>query len=231
MPFHRIFSLMFLCVAAVLIVGVDRVAIAQAPADVGDPVYGRAVAATLCVSCHGADGNDAGPQYPKLAAQDPTYLYWQLWDFKVGVRRSDVMSGVVAALSDADMADAASFFALQSIRPDPVKDKDLAFAGERIYFSGNGAGMVPPCAMCHGSSAQRGMAPLMGGMPMMGRGMMGSMMTAHVPSLSDQHASYIVDQLNRFADGERPGTVMNRVAASLTETDRQAVAAFLSGLP
>ena len=60
---------------------------------------------------------------------------------------------------------------------------------------------------------------------------MGSMMAAHVPSLGDQHARYIVDQLNRFADSERQGTVMNRVAASLNETDRKAVAEFLSGLP
>lgn len=65
---------------------------------------------------------------------------------------------------------------------------------------------------------------------MMGRGMTGSG-AANVPRLEGQHAAYIVDQLNRFATGERQGTVMNRMAASLGEADKQAVAEFLSSTP
>lgn len=61
-------------------------------------------------------------------------------------------------------------------------------------------------------------------------GMMGSG-TANAPNLEGQHASYIVEQLNRFASGERQGTVMNRMAASLDDADRQAVAEFLSSTP
>jgi cytochrome c553 len=55
-------------------------------------------------------------------------------------------------------------------------------------------------------------------------------MAANAPRLSDQHAGYLEDQLRRFADGERQGTVMNGVATGLTETDRKAVAEYLSGL-
>lgn len=65
-------------------------------------------------------------------------------------------------------------------------------------------------------------------------GGMGGMMgpgTANVPNLEGQHATYIVDQLNRFASGERQGTVMNRMAASLNDADRQAIADFLSSAP
>jgi len=200
---------------------------------VGDPEHGKRIAEAKCASCHGTDGNSADPQYPKLAGQNPAYLYWQLWAFNTGARRSDIMSGIVAALSDADAADAASFYGRQAIRPDPVKDRALASAGERIFFAGAGPGMVPPCAMCHGSAGQRGML-MMGRMPMMGmmgRGMMDSGMMANVPILNGQHATYIIDQLNRFAAGQRQGAMMNRIAASLTETDRKAVAEFLSGLP
>ena len=61
-------------------------------------------------------------------------------------------------------------------------------------------------------------------------GMMGGGMMGHVPNLNSQHAAYIIDQLNRFADGEREGSVMNGIAAALSETDKRAVAEFLSGL-
>ena len=69
--------------------------------------------------------------------------------------------------------------------------------------------------------------PMMG---MMGHGMMGMMGSgmADVPNLNGQHAAYIVAQLNGFADGARQGTVMNRIAAALSEADKMAVAEFLS---
>jgi cytochrome c553 len=70
---------------------------------------------------------------------------------------------------------------------------------------------------------------MMGRMPMMG--MMGSEMMTNIPVLNGQHAAYIVDQLNRFASGEREGGMMNRIAEALSEANKEAVAEFLSGLP
>ena len=69
---------------------------------------------------------------------------------------------------------------------------------------------------------------MMGRMSMMG--MMGGGMMGHVPNLNGQHAAYIIDQLNRFADGTRQDSVMNRIAAALSEIDKRAAAEFLSGL-
>jgi cytochrome c553 len=200
-------------------------------AAVGDPVLGRRVAEARCAACHGADGNSVDARYPKLAGQDQRYLSRQLTAFKSGARRSDIMSGIVAALSGADAADAAAFYARQTIRADSVKDKALAVAGERIFFRGAGPGMPPACDMCHGSAGRDGMMMgRMGGM-MMGRGMMGSGMMADIPSLYGQHAAYLIDQLNRFAAGLRQGMMMNHVAAALSETDRKAVAEFLASHP
>ncbi len=192
---------------------------------VGDPERGQRVAETRCAACHGKNGNSPDPQYPKLAGQNSAYLYWQLWAFKQGTRRSDVMSGIVATLSDADMANAASFYGQQRRNPDAVRDAYAASIGERFFVSG-----MPSCAMCHGSPGQRGM---MGRMPMMGRGMMGMMGpgAAAVPNLNGQHANYIIDQLDKFASGERQGTVMNRMAPALSEANRKAVAEYLSGVP
>lgn len=190
----------------------------------GNPAVGKNVAAARCASCHGADGNSAKAQYPKLAGQNPAYLYWQIWAFKTGARRSDVMSGIVSTLSDADAANVAAYFSEQTIRPDPVADSSLAREGERIFYARGPYG-APPCAMCHGAGG-RGGSPMMG---MMGHGMMGYGASTNVPVVSGQHAGYIVQQLDRFASGQRPSTVMGRIAAGMSEADRRAVAAFLSG--
>ena len=226
-----------LCAASLLASTGSVEGIAQTPAavpgwsstqfqgsSVGDAAQGKHVAEAKCIACHGADGNSQDPQFPKLAAQNPAYLYRQLWAFKEGARKSDVMSGIVATLSDADMADAASFYSRQPRKPDTVKDLRLAATGERVFFNG-----MPSCAMCHGSAGRPGM-PMMG---MMGGGMMGMMgsRVAEVPNLDGQHAAYIIHQLNRFATGERLGTVMNRIALTLSETNKRAVAEFLSGAP
>lgn len=146
------------------------------------------------------------------------------------------MSAIAATLSDADAANTASFYGEQTIHPDSVKNRALASTGERIFFGGVGPGLVPPCTMCHGAAGQRGMPMMgrgmmgrMGGMPMMG--MMGSGMTADVPNLNGQHATYVIDQLNRFAGGERLDPMMNRIAAALSKSDRKAVAEYLAGHP
>ena len=185
----------------------------------GDPIRGKRVAQERCASCHGADGNSTDPRYPKLAGQKPAYLYEQLWAFRSSVRASDVMSAIVAALSEPDAADTSTYFADQGIRPSPVKDNDLTRAGESIYYRGSRRG-APACAMCHSPEVRRA-APMMG---MMGMGRLDA------PLLSGQHAMYIVEQLNRFASGERRGIMMNRIAAALTDQDRVAVAQYVSGL-
>ncbi|MFL9936711.1 c-type cytochrome [Paraburkholderia sp. RL18-103-BIB-C] len=189
-------------------------------ATVGDSDPGARVAESKCAACHGADGNSADAQYPKLAGQKAAYMYSQLWAFKDGYRGSEVMSRIAATLSDADIADAASFFSQQVVRPDPVKNPRLRADGERIFLFGASSGGAPACAMCHGSPAQTGM-PMMGMMPMM----------ANVPSLNGQHSAYIIDQLNRFASGERQAMMMGGVAAALSESDKKAIAEFLSNLP
>lgn len=218
----------------------SRQATAQAPAErqtwanaeatssiSGDPARGQQIAQEKCGACHGADGNGGpDPHVPKLAGQSLPYLYWEFRAFKEGVRKSDIMAPAAVALAYDDIADVTTYFSQQIRKPDAVKDQSRAAWGESLFYS-----RMPSCTMCHSPRDGRGM-------PMMGRGMMGGGMggmmgsgTANVPNLDGQHAAYIVDQLNRFATGERQGTVMNRMAASLGEADKQAVAEFLSSAP
>jgi len=210
---------------------------------VGDPRRGRLIAKATCAACHGLDGNSPSAQIPKLAGQKPAYLYRQLWAFRTGARRSPVMAPIVATLSDRDMADAASYFALQRRRADPPGDPGRSAAGERIFFMGI-PGRVRACAACHqgpaGREVPRGRGGMMGG-GMMGGGMMGGGMmgrgraspatTGPVPILPGQHAPYLIDQLKRFADGKRPSPVMGPIAAGMGASERAAVAAYLSAAP
>ena len=217
--------------AAALLAASAPLAIGQAPgAPSDDAPLGQRIVEARCAACHGANGNSTDPRYPKLAGQNPAYLYRQLWAFKTGARPSEVMAGIASLLSDADIAAVTDFYSRQTVHPDTVKDARLADRGRRIFFAGEGPGMAPPCAMCHGPRGgmpMMGMGGMMGGMPMMGmHGMMSS-----VPRLNGQHASYVVAQLDAFATGQRQGMMMNRIAFVLTDLDRQAVAAYVSALP
>lgn len=200
---------------------------------VGNPRRGRLIAKETCAACHGLDGNSPSALIPKLAGQTPAYLYRQLWAFRRGARRSPVMAPIVARLSDRDMADAASYFALQRRRPDPPGDTGRSAIGERIFFMGI-PGRVRACAACHQGPAGREAVPWRGGM--MGGGMMGGgraspATTGPVPILPGQHAPYLIDQLKRFADGKRPSPVMDPIAAGMGASERAAVATYLSSAP
>ncbi len=68
-----------------------------------------------CGGCHGAGGNaPVMPVYPKLAGQSEQYLLNQMKDIKSGARangQSAVMKGVIAGVSDAEMAEIAKYLA------------------------------------------------------------------------------------------------------------------------
>ncbi len=68
-----------------------------------------------CAGCHGAGGNaPVMPVYPKLAGQNEQYLLQQMKDIKSGARsngQAAVMKGVIANVSDAEMAEIAKYLA------------------------------------------------------------------------------------------------------------------------
>ena len=166
-----------------------------------------------CAGCHGADGNSANPQWPKLAGQHPNYLAKQLADFKAGKRKDPIMQGQAAALSDADMAELGKFFASKKTSAGAA-DKKLVALGEKIYRGGNKTSGVAACAACHGQS---------------GAGNPG----AKFPALSHQHATYVEKALNDFKSGARAndaGKMMRMIATKMTDAEIKAVASYIQGL-
>ena len=80
-----------------------------------DAAAGKAKSAS-CAACHGADGNSMVPMYPKLAGQHATYLEKAIKDYKTGARNDATMKAMVGALSDADIANLAAYFASQKAK-------------------------------------------------------------------------------------------------------------------
>jgi len=76
----------------------------------GDVAAGKAKSAT-CAGCHGAKGISAVPTYPNLAGQKEAYLAQQIKDYKSGARKNPTMNAMVAALTDADIANLAAYYA------------------------------------------------------------------------------------------------------------------------
>ena len=67
--------------------------------------------AQACAVCHGPLGISTAPDAPHLAGQPELYLVSQLRAFRGGERKHEVMSLMAKALSDADIADLAAWFA------------------------------------------------------------------------------------------------------------------------
>lgn len=200
-------------IAAALLVGIAGSAQAA-----GDPVAGQARSA-ICAGCHGPDGNSFNPLWPKLAGQQVNYLVKQMQDFKSGVRKDPVMSGMAAPLTDADMLNLAVYYATQKTQPATAAD-DLVAKGRMLYKGGNLATGVVACAGCHGPDG-KGNGP------------------ARFPGLVGQHAAYTEKQLADFRNGhkdEKTGRandlngMMRGVAAKMSEDEIKAVAAYIASL-
>lgn len=82
------------------------------PAHAGDAARGKEIS-TTCAACHGADGNSASAEFPRLAGQHEDYLRQALSDYQSGKRRNPIMASQVVALSKRDIADLAAWFASQ----------------------------------------------------------------------------------------------------------------------
>ena len=107
----------------------------------GDAEAGQAKVA-VCGACHGADGNSAAPNFPKLAGQGERYLLKQLTDIKEGNRNVVEMTGLLTDLDEQDLADIAAYFSAQT-QTMGVADPALAERGEAIFRGGDMATGLP----------------------------------------------------------------------------------------
>ncbi|MCH8529954.1 MAG: cytochrome c4 [Saccharospirillum sp.] len=176
-----------------------------------------------CVACHGADGNSAAGNFPKLAGQGERYTLKQLQDIKSGERVVVTMTGLLDNFDDQQLADIAAFYAAQE-KTVGEADPELVALGEQLYRGGNPETGVPSCAACH--------SPTGAGNDLAG-----------YPMLSGQHAEYTALQLNKFRLGYRAtensdnvrvndgeSRVMRTTAFRLKDFEIEALASYISGL-
>ncbi|WP_136680772.1 c-type cytochrome [Neptunomonas sp. XY-337] len=196
-----------LLISLLLTLGITGVANAA-----GDAAAGQGKTA-VCAACHGADGNSAIANFPKLAGQNATYLVKQLQDIKSGDRKIVEMTGLLDAMSDQDLEDIAAYYASKKVQGGKVAQDQLEL-GQQIYRAGLAAKGVPACTACHGANGQ-GIA------------------SAGYPALSGQHADYTAKQLKDFrvsARNQDPQAMMRDVAAKLSDVEIKAVSSYIQGL-
>jgi len=183
-----------------------------------DPAKGKVIAETVCVACHGADGNSAISANPILAGQVEEYIAKQLKNFKSAdgkpaARNNPIMAGMAAAVPDEEIPNVAAWFASQKQKPAAAKDEKLALEGQKIWRQGNFKKGTPACAGCHGPS--------------------GAGLPAQYPRLAGQYPEYTELQLKAFRAEERGNDaekVMRTIAAKLSDAEIKAVAEYAAGL-
>ncbi len=172
---------------------------------------GQQIAGSVCVACHGADGNSAVAANPHLAAQGEQYIARQLAAFKSGARASPIMSGMAANLAPEDMKSLGVWFSRQkATQPAVARDKALAEAGQKIFRGGIRKTDVPACAGCHSAN--------------------GAGIPALNPRLAGQWPEYTLAQLQAFAGDQRKHPVMSAIAKRMTDSQMKQVAEYVAGM-
>lgn len=196
----------------VLVAGLTGSAIASAEV-VGNVDAGKDKSA-VCAGCHGADGNSAVANFPKLAGQGQKYLLKQMYDQKEGRREIVEMTGLLDGFSEQDMADVAAYFAAQKGTTGQAK-AELVELGRKLYLAGNPATGMAACTACHGPSGQ-------------------GIDLAAFPALGGQHADYTVKQLKDWRSGKRSNDgdsrMMRSVASRISDREIEAVSSYIAGL-
>ena len=179
---------------------------ARAAEGVPDPAMQREFGAKLlvCNVCHGDNGVPKSGNVPIIWGQDEVYLLKQLQDFEKRDRDVEVMSWMAKTFSPAELAPAAAYVAKKNW---PARTAAAAAAPVP-------RGMAV-CQACHntdfrGARQAEGMA---------------------TPRLAGQSYEYLVQEMRRFAEGERKNTTtMVQIMAGIAPAEREAMARYLSGL-
>lgn len=168
------------------------------------------IAQGQCFLCHGMDGENSTPLFPRLAAQNAAYVTKQLNDFKTGARKG-TMNAMVTELTSPEMKALGVFFNRKPAYVHEVANTERATRGRTLYVAGNTISGVLACASCHGDT---------------GAG------TDRLPRLAGQHAAYLTLQLKNFNTRARTNdnALMHNVAAKMTQDEILDVAEYLSGL-
>lgn len=171
-----------------------------------------------CKDCHGPSAQGFLGYYPipRLAGQQPEYLANQLRAFIEHRRTNNIMFNVAHSLSPSMISGLAATF--RALNPPPLGSgpRRLAEEGRRIFQDGVPDANIAACAACHGPQAT-------------GAGI--------IPRLAGQVYPYVIKELVNWGKerGQNPeirdtSYIMSPVAHSLSRSQIEAVAAYVSGL-
>jgi cytochrome c553 len=171
-----------------------------------------------CKDCHGPSGQGYRGFFPipRLAGQQPEYIENQLRAFIERRRANSIMFSVAHVLNPAMISALAAHFRDLKAKPIGGGPRDKLAAGRKIFEDGVPDANVAACAACHGPSA-------------VGNG--------QIPRLAGQLYPYVVKELTNWSKERgqvpsKPDTsmIMEPVAHSLTRSQVEAVAAYVSSL-
>jgi cytochrome c553 len=171
-----------------------------------------------CEDCHGTSGQGFHGYFPipRLAGQQPEYLINQLKAFVEHRRTNNIMFNVAHSLNASMINALAADF--HGLNPPPLGGaaRRLASRGQEIFQNGVPEANVAACAACHGPQAQG---------------------SGEIPRLAGQLPDYVFNKLVNWSKergqiSSEPdiSAVMSPVAHSLTRSQVEAVAAYLSYL-
>ena len=173
----------------------------------------------VCFACHGEQGR-AGPDgyYPRIAGKPAGYLYNQLRHFQTGKRQHNLMTRLVANLSDAYLMEMAQYFSVLDLPyaapPAPRVAAASLARGRQLAVQGDTPLQVPACSTCHGEQ-------LTGRLPA-------------TPGLLGLSSDYINAQLGAWQAGARAAHApdcMAQVVQRLQPGDLAAVSSWLAAQP
>jgi cytochrome c553 len=162
-----------------------------------DPVQSGKAAATSCAGCHGELGISNTPGTPSLVGLDPKHLVAAMKAYKTGQRKNDVMSSLLANVSDADLNNIALYYALQA----PARASASAAGDPAAGKTASAA-----CAGCHGEQ--------------------GVSANPATPSLAGQDARYLIDAMKAYQAGLRSDETMKGLMAGLDDRTINDLASF-----
>ena len=159
---------------------------------------------TVCLACHGADGQSRIPETPSLGGQPSFFVVAQLFLFREGRRDSAAMIAAAKGLTNDDLMAFAERVTKLPAPPPPGEAADAA-----RFARGRTLALRHPCGVCHNPDFS-------------GR--------EQIPRLANQREEYLLKAMREYKSGARLGYggAMSQELAGLSDQDLSDLAHFLS---
>jgi cytochrome c553 len=159
-----------------------------------------------CLSCHGEKGVSENPEVPSLAAMPAEFTLIQLFLFRQGTRKIEIMNDLAKDMTDDDLRKFSDYFAkLPAPQPSGgAADPAIAARAQAVIAKNH-------CNSCH--------LPNFAGQNQM-------------PRLAGQREDYLLKALRDYKSAQRPGydATMDEVIRPVSDADIVDLAHYLARL-